>query len=179
METLTAPGLLLEPLTAAHAEAMFDVLSDPRLYRYLDYGPPPSREHLRAVYAGLETRLSPDGTQQWLNWIVREASGEVVGYVQATLVGSGNAWIAFLLAREHWGRGYARAATGAMLVHLEDAHRCTQFLATVEAANLRSVALLRTLSFRPAAPAELRFRKLTPTELLFSRRGAARQSTPP
>jgi RimJ/RimL family protein N-acetyltransferase len=176
MDTLTASGLVLEPLIVAHAEAMFNVLSDPCLYRYLDYGPPPSLEHLRTVYTRLETRVSPDGTQRWLNWVVRKVSGAVVGYVQATLVASGSAWIAYLLAREHWGRGYARAATSAMLAHLEDAYRCTQFLATVEAANLRSVAVLEALSFRPATPAELRFHELTPTELLFVRRVPAHEN---
>lgn len=175
METLTAPGLALEPLTAAHAEAMFDLLADPRLYRYLDYGPPPSVEHLRAVYARLETRVSPDGTQRWLNWIVRRVSGEIVGYVQATLARPGSAWIAFVVASEHWGRGYARAATSSMLAHLEDAYHCTQFLATVETANRRSVALLEALSFRPATPAELGGHELTPTELLYVRRVPAHE----
>ena len=42
MRELRAGELLLEPLRVAHAEAMFKVLREPRLYRYLDYPPPPS-----------------------------------------------------------------------------------------------------------------------------------------
>src|SRR5207248_11438302 len=49
---------------------MFSVLGDPLIYTYLDFPPPPSLEHLSRVYAQLETRRSPDGTEEWLNWIV-------------------------------------------------------------------------------------------------------------
>ena len=47
MQALSAAGLLLEPLTVAHAGEMFTLLSDPELYRHLDHGPPPSLQHLR------------------------------------------------------------------------------------------------------------------------------------
>ena len=42
MRTLETEGLVLEPLTAAHAEAMFELLSDPELFRYLDDSPRPT-----------------------------------------------------------------------------------------------------------------------------------------
>ena len=42
MQALAADDLVLEPLVSGHAEAMFEVLSDPELYRYLDQPPPPS-----------------------------------------------------------------------------------------------------------------------------------------
>ena len=61
MQTITVAKLVLEPLTVADADTMFGVLSDPQIYRYLDYGPPPSVEHLREVYTKLESRKSPDG----------------------------------------------------------------------------------------------------------------------
>ena len=37
---LETTRLLLTPLRADDAEAMFPLLSDPATYRYLDYGPP-------------------------------------------------------------------------------------------------------------------------------------------
>jgi hypothetical protein len=60
MCTIATSELTLAPLGVADAEAMFELLSDAELYRYLDYPPPPSVEHLRAVYAQLEARKSPD-----------------------------------------------------------------------------------------------------------------------
>lgn len=144
-------GILLEPLTCAHAAAMFAVLSDPALYRHLDYGPPPSIEHLQGVYQRLERRRSPDGDDAWLNWIVRPGGGAPAGYVQATVVGgSGDAWIGYVLGRQHWGRGIAGRAVDAMLRHVAEAWAARRFLASVEAANAPSIALLERLSFTRA-----------------------------
>lgn len=66
MRTLQTARLTLEPQCAAHAAAMFAVLSDPAIYEY-ENAPPASVDALRARYAFLEGRRSPDGSQQWLN----------------------------------------------------------------------------------------------------------------
>jgi ribosomal-protein-alanine N-acetyltransferase len=166
---IVAEGLLLEPLTAAHADTMFELLSDPLIYRHLDHGPPPSLDHLRAVYAALQTRLSPDGRQAWLNWIVCPDGGAPVGVVQATVIASDTAWIAYELASRYWGRGYASAATAAMLEYLQRDWGIARFLATVEVDNARSIRLLRRLSFRAATPQEAEPHRLSATERLFIR----------
>jgi len=171
MDCLRAAGLVLEPLTVAHADAMFDVLSDPALYRHLDYGPPPSVDHVRGVYAQLERRASPDASEAWLNWIVCLDGHGPIGFVQATLVADRTAWVAYVLGSAHWGHGHARAATGAMIEHLMTSHGITTFLAVVENANARSISLLRTLSFERATAAAAAPHRLSETELLYQRRG--------
>lgn len=156
VEVIRTPRLTLEPLTVARAPAMFSLLSDPLLYTYLDFSPPPSLEHLQRVYATLERRISPDGTEQWLNWIVvRDAAP--IGFVQATLYADGSANVAYVLARAHWGQGYAHEAVEAMLAHLSD----RKFFATVEQANARSVRVLERLGFRAVGREgrELRFER--------------------
>jgi RimJ/RimL family protein N-acetyltransferase len=169
MHTLAAGELVLEPLVVDHAEAMFEVLGDPALYRYLDYPPPPSIEHLRSVYASVQTRMSPDGSQLWLNWIVRLPGQPPMGYVQATVAADENAWLGYLFSREHWGRGYATQATRAVLDHVASAYGVTRFLATVEAPNHRSIRLLERVGFHGATEAELEGHELSPTERLFVR----------
>jgi RimJ/RimL family protein N-acetyltransferase len=166
MDTLRTSDLVLEPLTAGHTEAMFEVLRDPELYAYLDYGPPPSAEHLRGVYEELEARVSPDGSQLWLNWVIRPHAGPPVGFVQATVTG-GDAWIAYILARESWGRGYAFRATRAVVDHLRARCGVSRFLATVDAGNERSARLLDRLGFRPATQAEAHEREIPATERLL------------
>jgi len=179
MECLRTAELILAPLTVAHAEAMFPVLSEPALYRYLDYGPPPSVEHVRGVYAKLEKRAPPDGSETWLNWIVCLRSSRVpIGFVQATLVSQSTSWVAYLLSGAHWGRGYAHAAMGAMLLHLTERYGATEFLATVEDANARSISLLERLAFERATVEEVAPHELSSTELLFKRRGAPRANAP-
>lgn len=169
MQTIAAGSLVLEPLIVAHAEAMFELLSDPELHRYLDHPPPPSIEHLRGVYARLESRQSPDGRQRWLNWVLRSPAGPLLGYVQATVTRQDDAWVAYILSREHWGRGLAATAMRAMLEHLKTAYGVHRFLATVEANNLRSIRLLERLGFHPATTNELDGHSLSATERLFMR----------
>jgi ribosomal-protein-alanine N-acetyltransferase len=169
MQTIDAGSLVLEPLVAAHAEAMFELLSDPEIHRYLDDPPPPSIEHLRGVYERLESRQSPDGRQRWLNWVLRSPTGPLLGYVQATVTRQGDAWVAYILSREHWGRGLAGTTMRAMLEHLKLDYGIHRFLATVEADNLRSIRLLERLGFHPATANELVGHSLSATERLFLR----------
>src|SRR6185369_15360299 len=117
MQALVAGNLVLEPLVAAHAKAMFAVLTEPELYRYLDYPPPASVDQLAAVYAHLEARKSPDGGEHWLNWIVSPLGQAPIGYVQGTVMSLGNAWIGYVFSKKHWGKGHATQAVHAMLEH--------------------------------------------------------------
>ena len=105
MQAITTARLVLEPLIAAHADAMFDVLAERELHRYLDQPAPPSVEHLRQTYVRLESRQSPDGRQRWLNWVIRGPGSAPIRFVQATVIAGRTAWIAYLLSGAHQGRG--------------------------------------------------------------------------
>lgn len=167
MQTLRIGNLILEPLVEAHAEEMFALLSDPELYRFLDYPPPPSVQHLRNVYTRLERRSSLDGKELWLNWVIREPVHGLIGYVQATVHRDGSAFIAYVLGRASWGRGYATAATSAMLQHLATEYDARCFLATVERSNAKSIGVLGRLGFAEADAGESARHGLSSTERLF------------
>lgn len=169
MQTLTAGSFVLEPLTAAHAEAMFDALADPEIYRYLDYPAAPSLEYLRTRYTKLETRRSADGSEAWLNWVVRVPGEAPLGHVQATVLPTGDAWVAYLLNSRHWGRGIAHTAMQAMVEHLAAVYGVKRYMATVEVDNRRSIRLLERLGFRLATVDELRGHELTASERLYLR----------
>lgn len=166
--TLHAEGLVLEPLCAAHADELFAVLADPALYRHIGHPPPASAELLREVYRGLEARRSPDGREAWLNWVVRSAeTGAAMGYVQATVLARGRAWVAYVLGRAHQGGGHATRATRAMMDHLRAAHGVHRFLASVEQDNAASIRLLERLGFRLATPIEAAAHRLDASERLY------------
>ena len=169
MQSLEADGLLLEPQVAGHAEAMFALLSDPGLYRWLDDAPPADVASLRARYQRLETRKSADGRQQWLNWIVRRPGQPPLGYLQATVLEDGSAWVAYLLASAYQGQGIATRATAAMLAHLEEAYGARRLLANVEAENGPSIRLLQRLGFRAASAEEAARHRPTASERIFVR----------
>ncbi len=169
MKPLTAGRLRLEPLVRQHAQVLYPLLADPLLYVCMDHGPPASEQALADVYTRLEARHSPDGTEQWLNWAVLTEDQQALGFVQATLFGDRQAWIAYVLGREHWGRGHARLCTGAMVDHLATAYGVRQFLACVERANIRSLRLLQGLDFEVAGADIIAAHTLTATEVLLAR----------
>ena len=100
----------------------------------------------------LESRVSPDGSQQWLNWAIRVLEDRrCVGYVQATVHEEATADLAFVLAPPFWGLGLAREAATAALSLLVDNYGVSSVFATVDKRNLRSAALLIRLGFRRIA----------------------------
>jgi ribosomal-protein-alanine N-acetyltransferase len=164
MHALVTPRLRLEPLLAAHADALYPVLADARMAAYVDQPPPPSVDALRERYRRLESRSSPEGGEAWLNWAVRTEAG-VIGVVQATVQADRRAWIAYEIGVAHWGRGFATEAVRAMVAQLIDHDRVTQCLATVDARNERSWRLLERLQF-------VRVDATQPSDWLYQRAGA-------
>ena len=169
MQSIVTPALTLEPLLASHAEEMFEVLSDPAIYRFLDYTAPVSAEYLRGIYQRWEARRSPDASEAWLNWIIRLRDQSLAGYVQATVASNRSAHVAYILASKYWGRGYARLSLEAMLEHLTSAYEVDRYLATVEVENQRSIRLLERLGFHPVAPQDPLVQRLSATERMFTR----------
>jgi RimJ/RimL family protein N-acetyltransferase len=98
---------------------MFAVLSDPAIYQH-EGAPPPSLEWLRARFAKLELRASPEGDERWLNWVIRLPTSELIGFVQATVGPDGRAAVAYVLSSRHWGRGLARQAVQAIILELTE-----------------------------------------------------------
>ena len=148
MRRLAGHGVVLEPQTARDAAELFAVLDDPALYVFTDDKGPASEDALAERLARLESRRSPDGLEQWLNWVVRTADGDVVGYVQATVRPSNEAKIAYVLGRSYWRQDHATAACRLMLAELRAAYGVTRATATLDPQNAASLALLHKLGFR-------------------------------
>ena len=149
MRTLLTRRLALEPQLEAHADAMYALLQDPAIYRY-ENEPPHAVHWLRERFRRLESRTSADGSEQWLNWVVRLRDGELIGYVQATLCEASPAAIAYVFASAWWGRGYASEAVAAMMEELAANYGARWFSAVLKGDNVRSVRLLERLGFTRA-----------------------------
>lgn len=175
MRIIKTVSLTLEPQTIAHADEMFSVLNDPAIYAFENVAPS-SLEWLRARFVKLESRQSPDGQEQWLNWVARLPTTELIGYVQATVHSNGCAAIAYVFASAYWGRGLAREAVDAMMTELGAHYRVHTFTAELKRENLRSVRLLEHLGFSLASPAKHVKHQVTPDELLMHRSQGLRAS---
>jgi RimJ/RimL family protein N-acetyltransferase len=145
--------LRLAPLTVDDAEEMVGVLSDAALHRFTG-GSPPDVEQLRRRYRAQVAGTSPDGSERWLNWIVRlRSDGAAIGYVQATVGSDGrSAELAWVIGTRWHGRGYAREAVTSvvgilrsggvtrLVAHVHPEHAASQRVA--EHAGLRRTTRL-------------------------------------
>lgn len=145
MQRLAGEGIVLEPQVAGHAAELYAVISDPSLYEFIDDKEPVSEAALRERLGRLESRLSGDGSEHWLNWVIRTEAGEVAGYVQATVTPDHAAEIAYVLGRAFWRRGIGFAACRLMIEELQRRYGVTRITATLDPANVASLALLKKL----------------------------------
>lgn len=118
---MTTARLVLKPLAESDADEMAGVLSAPELYTFIG-GEPPTVNGLRERYARLATGRSPDGLQEWLNWIVWHVEdGVAVGTVQATVTDGGRrADVAWVVGAPWQGLGYAVEAASALVAWLRE-----------------------------------------------------------
>jgi RimJ/RimL family protein N-acetyltransferase len=144
---VSGPRILLEPLRVDHAGEMAAVLAAPVLYHFTG-GRPPTGGELRERYARQVRGRSPDGRQQWRNWIVRRASdGAPLGFVQATIA-DGTAELAWTIGAAHQGHGYAREAAVAMCALLRG-EGVAAFTAHIHPGHAASAAVAGALGLAP------------------------------
>jgi ribosomal-protein-alanine N-acetyltransferase len=152
VRTLSASCCVLEPQVVGHAPELFEVLRDPAIYEF-EGEPPPSLELLANGLRRKEGRTSPDGTETWLNWVVRKTTGELTGYVQATVLPSGCAYVGYEFSSRYWRQGLGSSAVAAVLDELASVYQVHTVVAVLKTLNYRSMGLLRKLGFAPC-PAE-------------------------
>jgi RimJ/RimL family protein N-acetyltransferase len=131
---------------------MLSVLRDTALHEYTGRAPPTLAE-LQVRYAGQVSGRSPDHTQGWLNWIVRERGHlTAVGTVQTTLVREEDddmaAEIAWVIGVPHQRQGYATEAAAAMIAWLSR-HDVTTVAAHIHPQNAGSIAVATRLGLAP------------------------------
>jgi hypothetical protein len=123
----------LEPLLEEHAEELEPVLADPRLHTYIG-GEPADRDQLRGRFRRQAVGRSPDGSQLWLNWLIRShASGRALGWVVGTA---------------YQGEGYAKEAAGLMVAWLRE-QTVDTVVAHVNPQHTASMAVARSIGLTP------------------------------
>lgn len=118
---LETPRLVLEPITGAHAEALFSSMQAAAIYEWIGALPPADVEALRQRWTRVETRLSPDGQMASLGWAARlRSDGVYVGKLDAEVDDDHIAVnVGYLFFPPFWGQGYATEALSAIVDSLE------------------------------------------------------------
>ena len=141
--------IVLERQLSKHAVELYPLLADPAVYHFIDEPMPQSCEALRERFRKLESGQSPDGTELWLNWVIRLDKRYAVGFVQATVYQDHTADIAYVLGKKYWGKGHAFAAVYHMLHLLATKYAVINLRALVDHRNTRSISLLDRLGLQP------------------------------
>lgn len=166
--------LWLEPLHAAHAALLFPTLADPRLYTYVPDEARATVALLAARFGELARGAPPEANACWLNWVLRRRDdGAAIGTLQATVEPRGRAWIGYLLAPAAWGQGFATEACAWLVAELAQRHRVRDVLASVDAGNLRSIAVLERVGFARVATCAAELRGVATTDYHYLLRVAA------
>ena len=147
---------LLEPLSVGHAAEMVEVLADPLLYEFTG-GEPPTHESLVRRYIAQTVGESDDGSQWWLNWVIRRKdTGVLIGFVQATVEGEPgklSADIAWVVAPKAQGNGVATEVTHAM-IRLLRARGVGTLGASIHPQHQASMAVARNQGLEPTSTIE-------------------------
>ena len=141
--------LLLEPLVPAHAQAIYEQLLDQRLYQFIPQDPPTSLQVLQTRYLALSSRLSPDRTEAWLNWVIRLPESSIyVGTLEATVYADQTAAIAYMIFPPFWRQGYALEGCECMLAHMLQDYGVSVTVADIDTRNIASISLAEALGMK-------------------------------
>jgi [ribosomal protein S5]-alanine N-acetyltransferase len=174
MRVLETERYRLVPLTAADSIRMYVPFCDPALYFFVPSDPPATLGALTDRFAKLERRLSSDGAEQWLNWVIERqgphspstAGGgstpkggvgkddgrwpQPLGLIEATIMPDGHALIGYYTFREFWNQGVASACIPVVLAHLQSDYGVRLFRAEADSRNFASVRVLEKCGFHIA-----------------------------
>jgi ribosomal-protein-alanine N-acetyltransferase len=145
--TLTTDRLLLRPLQAADAPALFATFSDPQVMRYWNT-PPWDTEAVALDYIHAERHAMYEGERLTLAIVIRE-SAELIG--KCLLFNyqpeSRRAEIGFGIASSAWGKGYVQEAAGELLRHGFETLGLNRVEAEIDPNNSASGRALERLGF--------------------------------
>jgi ribosomal-protein-alanine N-acetyltransferase len=138
MTELRTPRLVLRRAVPVDLQAMHEVMSDPRAMTYWTHGPHESLER----------------TREWLDSMIASPPSESDDFVvtlDGRAIGKMGAWrlpeFGFILAPDHWGKGYASEALAAFLDHVFERPDVDHLIADVDPRNRASLTLLERHAF--------------------------------
>jgi RimJ/RimL family protein N-acetyltransferase len=141
---LTTSRLLLRPMQARDAPALFAILGDAQATAFWDR---PALPRLATVEAQMADELAAMAAGRSLYWTVFEGP-DAVGTVDLSNLDSHSASTGFAFRRDHWGQGLGRQAVARVLDHGFETLGLRRAMAQVQTGNRRAIRLLEALGFQ-------------------------------
>lgn len=142
---ITTDRLTLTPIDVEDAATLYGILRDPRIGAAMLEEPPASVDVVRTNIASWLSGPPAEREEAWLNWLARTHSGTAVGQLAATVQPRGT-WLAWIVAVEHQGRGYASEAARGVMASL-NGQGVTTYLASIREGHDASERVARSLGF--------------------------------
>jgi RimJ/RimL family protein N-acetyltransferase len=147
--------LVLRELVPDDARRMFDIYSDPRTMAFM--GPPPRSvlEERENIARHAEHYYRRGGYGLWA--VVAKETGEILGrcgLLRFELRSEPRTEISYLLARPHWGKGYATEAANAAVGFAFGTLAIDSLFALIQPGNGPSVRVAERLAFHRAGAVE-------------------------
>jgi len=152
--TFVSQRLVLEPLSLAHSDLMFDLWSDPLICQHA--GPVADYDGNALAMPAADHATSDKIIHFWqcaaqdgwgFRWaIVTQSTKDPIGLLGFNSLNA-TSEIAYFLKPRVWGQGFMSEAVSAALDWRTAQGPCTAFEAFIEADNVKSVALAQRLGF--------------------------------
>jgi [ribosomal protein S5]-alanine N-acetyltransferase len=143
---LETDRLILQTWTLADVEALFEIMSDAEVARYIGDGKPFSREKVLEFLNWAENYQRENGFCRWK--VIEKSSGEIVGSCGfARPHGISEVELGYLFAKKHWGRGFATEAARAALAYGFEKLNFAEIIAMTDLENFASQKVLEKIGF--------------------------------
>ena len=141
--------LTLRPVRDSDLDTLYEsVFSDAEVMSLAFLGRTLSRSESRSFVAD---HFDHDGNGRQPGVLVVSDSGEIAGFaglLECAVLGAADYEIGFVLARHHWGQGYATEIGIAQIEHGLETLGCARLLAQVSPDNPASVSVLRKIGMQ-------------------------------
>lgn len=144
--------LLLRPLRASDAEAMFRYRSDPQVDKF--QGLKPKTIDDINEFINVKICKIPDVPNTWYQLgIINKTADELIGDIGIHFIGGEDLHveIGYTLSLEYQGKGYASEAVAGVIDYLFEVLKKHRITASVDPRNIRSIALLERIGMRKEA----------------------------
>lgn len=165
------PTLRFERLQPSHLDELALALLHPAVYEHIEHPMPSLQEFKRGLERGMAGPPQGQGSERWLNYLVRAPTGAMLGRLEAT-VHHGLAEVAVLVGPAHWGRGVASAGLQWLHGELRRVAAALDVWAAVSPANVRSQRLFERNGYRRVDPPQAPIYSHEPGDLVFHRQEA-------
>ena len=153
-ERFTTDRLELRQFTSADHAGYARIMADPEVTRYIGTGQPYTPDIAWRSMAGMLGHWQLLGYGIWA--VALREGGRLVGHCGYI---DSHGWpgfeLAWLLGREHWGRGYAREAAGAALAIAQRELRKERIISLIRPQNAPSIRLAQALGAKREGSIEL------------------------